>query len=110
MNTTEKAIIVGLGLLVAVGLFAGAAFGLTGQASASSRRGGGGMMSGGSGQGIGGMMGGSSGGMMGGGSSAGGLWGIMGNHGLVTNGDDAFMGCIQYMANFFGFGANGRAS
>jgi hypothetical protein len=56
------------------------------------------------------MMGGSSGGMMGGGSSAGGLWGIMGNHGLVTNGDDAFMGCIQYMANFFGFGANGRAS
>jgi hypothetical protein len=55
------------------------------------------MMSGGSGQGIGGMMGGSPGGMM-------------GNHGLATNGDNAFNGCIQYMAHFFGFGANGKAS
>ena len=96
MNTTEKAIIVGLGLLTAVGLFAGAASGLTGQASAASTHGGGGMMSGGSSQGIGGMMGGSPGGMM-------------GNHGLATNGDNAFNGCIQYMAHFFGFGANGRA-
>jgi|GEM_PF-1765239 hypothetical protein len=110
MNTTEKAIIVGLGLLIAVGLTAGAAYGFVGQTSAARQQRGGGMMSDGSGQGLGGMMGGSSGGMMGGGSSAGGLWGIMGNHGLVTNGDDAFMGCIQYMANFFGFGANGRAS
>ena len=68
------------------------------------------MMSGGSSQGIGGMMGGSSGGMMGGGSWAGGLWGMTGNHGPATNGENAFMGCIQYMAHFFGFGANGKAS
>ncbi len=125
MNTTEKAIIVGLGLLVAVGLAAGAAFGFVGQTPSAGQQGRGGMMSG---YGGGGMMGGFSGvvgsasggatstpthfgGMMGASSwGTGGPWGMMGNQGLLTNGGNFFMGCVQYMTNYFGIGTNRTAS
>jgi Spy/CpxP family protein refolding chaperone len=58
MNSTEKAIIVGLAVVVAVALSAGAAYGYVGQTSAARQQGGGGMMSGESNYGGGGMMGG----------------------------------------------------
>ena len=102
MNTTEKAVVVGLGLVVAFGLFAGAAFGLKGQTSATNQRGGGGMMGLGSNAATTAST--HSGGMMGG------MWRMMGDHGLVANGGSFFMSCIQYMANYFGIGANGTAS
>lgn len=114
MNTTEKGIIVGLGLVVAIGLFAGTAFGLVGQTSTGSQRGVGGMMWGGSGYGGGGLTGlGAStatssqshpGGMMGG------MWGMMGNNGLATDGRNIMMGCFQYMAHILGLGANETTS
>ena len=71
------------------------------------------MMSGGTGYG-GGMMGfganratsteSHSGGMMEG------VWGMMGDHGVVANGEGFFAGCLNYMEHIFGLGANGRSS
>lgn len=114
MNATEKAIVVGLGLVVAVGLFAGTAFGLVGQTPATSHQRGGGMMSGGSSYGGSGMMGLGTNGATSTESHAGGImggmWGMMGEQGPVTNGGNLFMGCIQYMAHYFGIGSNGTAS
>jgi hypothetical protein len=107
MDTKTKSIIVGLAAVVmAIGLSAGVAFGLPGSGPAGQQ-----VTGATSSVGLdhGGMMGGGYGGMMGG-YSSGYAGGMMGNHGLVNNGYNAFMGCIQYMAHFIGFGANGRTS